>query len=151
RFAYRTSTRWRDVSRVSPVAAEVRRRIAELQEAVELCGELLDLFDELDGMTHDVQRFNRRLVRVDELRTRIHQESRAYRLVNLYTQLAELRRFTADRRIHAADNDDAERAKRQIARDRDFITGVRDGAKDLRPILERALERLRAMAVPPCA
>ena len=38
--------------------------------------------------------------------------------------------------------EDAERARRQISRDIEFITGVRDGAAELRPILTTALERI---------
>ena len=59
----------------------------------------MDLLAELKGLTGDPQRFNQRLIRVDELRNKIHQESRAYRIVNAFSQLAELRRYSADRRL----------------------------------------------------
>jgi hypothetical protein len=36
----------------------------------------------------------------------------------------------------------AERAKRQLARDIEFITAVRDGAVDVKPILTDALRRI---------
>jgi len=51
------------------------------------------------GLTDDPARFNRRLVRVDELRTRVYRESRPYEIVNSATQLIEFRRYSADRRI----------------------------------------------------
>ncbi len=146
RLAYRETTVWRDSSRLAPARTELERRIEELSDAVELCEELLALLAELGDLVHDPARFNRRLVRVDELRTRIQQESRAYRLVNAFTQLAELRRYSADRRISATEATDAERAKRQIERDTEFITAVRDGALELKPILARALGRVTRAA-----
>ncbi|RME40472.1 MAG: DUF115 domain-containing protein [Planctomycetota bacterium] len=142
RFAYRKETTWRDPSRLAPAAEELSARLAELDEAERVCDELLAMFEELKTLTDDPPRFNRRLVRVDELRAKVHQESRAYRLVNSFTQQAELRRFSADRRISTADLSDAERAKRQLERDTEFITGVRDGAKELKPILQESLQRI---------
>jgi len=144
RFEYRSTTRWRDDSKRPAARAELRQRLEELDESIRVCDELLSLLKELAGLTNDPDRFNRRLVRVDELRTKVHQESRAYRIVNAATQLSEFRRYTADRKIAAveADTPQAERASRQIARDTEFITGVRDGAKDVKTILEEALNRL---------
>ncbi len=142
RFAYRETTVWRDRRKVPATRKELAARVAEIDEVVTVCDELLTLFAELDELTDDPPRFNRRLIRVDELRTRIHQDTRAYQIVNSYTQMAELRRFSADRRLNAVEGDDAERAKGQLARDVEFITGVRDGARDLKPILDEALERL---------
>ena len=62
--------------------------------------------------------------------------------MNSFTQLAELRRFSADRRLGAIDTSDVERAKQQIKRDIEFITGVREGAVELKPILREARERV---------
>ena len=142
RFAYRESTRWREGSRLPAAGDELRHRIEELDDAVQICDELLTLLNELSGLTHDPARFNKRLVRVDELRTKVHHESRAYRIVNAATQHADLRRFSADRRIGAEKLDDVERAKRQIARDIEFVTAVRDGTRDVKPMLTEALERI---------
>jgi len=142
RFAYRESTRWRDTSRLPAAGDELQHRIEELDDAVQICDELLTLLNELSGLTHDPARFNKRLVRVDELRTKVHHESRAYRIVNAATQHADLRRFSADRRIGAEKLDDVERAKRQIARDIEFVTAVRDGTRDVKPMLTEALERI---------
>ncbi len=143
RLAYRQTTKWRDSARLAATRAQLERRIAELDDVIALCNELLELFKELSKLTDDPPRFNQRLVRVDELRTKVQQESRAYRIVASATQLAELRRYSADRRIEAADKaDDAKRAQRQIERDTEFITGVRDGAVDTKPVLTAALQRV---------
>ena len=142
RFAYRETTKWRDPARLEPTRTELKRRLDELDNAIELCDELLVLLDELNGLTHDPARFNRRLVRVDELRSKVQHESRAYVIINAYSQLAELRRYSADRHTSASGAEHAERARRQIARDIEFITGVRDGATELKPILADALKRV---------
>jgi hypothetical protein len=142
RFAYREKTKWRDGARLEATAVELEQRVVELDDAVHLCDELLALLHELDELTQDPPTFNRRLIRVDELRSRVYQESRAYLIVNAYAQLAELRRFSADRHTSASGAEDAERAKRQIARDIEFITSVRDGAIELKPILTEARQRV---------
>ena len=138
------SMQWQgtDLSRLSAARAALEKRIDELDSAVAVCEELLVLLDELKGMTHDPTRFNQRLVRIDELRAVVDQESRAYRIVNAATQLAELRRYSADRRIAAVETDDVARARRQITRDIEFITAVRDGAIDVKPMIADALQRI---------
>jgi hypothetical protein len=146
RFAYRQTTRWHDSVRLPAARDELAERIEELDDAVRTCDEFLSLLDELNGLTDDPGRFNQRLVRVDELRTRVHQESRAYLIVNAAFQLAELRRFSADRKIGLAELDDVERAKRQIARDIEFVTAVRDGAHEMKTILSEALGRIEEQA-----
>jgi len=143
RFAYRSSTRWRDRSRLPATREELTRRVSELDGVLAMCDELLSLFDELEGLTGDPPAFNRRIVRVDELRSRINRESRAYQIVNAATQLAEFRRYSADRRLGADGLEGGERAKRQIERDRDFISGVRDGAAEVKTVLWEALDRVR--------
>ena len=56
--------------------------------------------------------------------------------------LAEFRRFSADRKISAGQKSEAQRAKAQIARDIEFVTSVRDGTNEVSPILAEALERI---------
>jgi len=142
RFAYRQEIKWRDPGRLADTAKEIRNRVDELDQVEKVCDELLTLLGELEGLTDDPTRFNNRLVRVDELRNTVQRNSRAYQIVALATQLAELRRYSADRRIEALDADKAERARRQIMRDKDFIGRVRQGAADVKPILQDSLQRV---------
>ena len=141
-FAYRETTTWRDPSRLKSTRHELSERLAELDAVAIVADELLGLFKELQALTKDPAAFNQKLVRVDELRTRIHQEHRAYRLVNAYTQQAELRRFSADRHISTEDLDDSDLATKQLTRDTEFITAVRGGAVELKTILSAALSRV---------
>lgn len=150
RFAYKERTKWRDEAALKPASTELQHRISEIDGVVELCEEMLTLLEELKELTDDPDRFNRRLVRVDELRTRVSQDNRAYRIVNHAAQLTEFRRFSADRRIDRHEGSEVDRAKRQIDRDLEFVTGVRDGAGEVLTILKESLRRTREGVVPPC-
>jgi hypothetical protein len=145
RFAYRKTTRWHDPSRLPAARAEIDKRIEEVREVERTCTELMDLLHELEGLTDDPPRFNRRLVRVDELRTRVQQHDLAYRIINSASQLAELRRFTADRRLDTADATGVELAKRQIKRDLEFVGGMKNGATGMIEILTETAARLDAV------
>lgn len=145
RFAYRKTTNWRDPSKLEATQIELERRIAEIDDVESNCNNILGLLDELKELIHDPEKFNQRLIRVDELRTKVQHESLAYRIVNSATQLAELRRFSADRKITTQELDDTQRAKQQIERDKAFVGGVRDGAIEVNPILQQSLERVMEM------
>lgn len=121
---------------------EVQQRIDELEKVVEVTDEIQRLLDELDTLTDYPDRFNQRLVRVDELRAKIYRESRAYQIVNAASQVAEFRRFSADRRIELSPGTSTQRARKQIARDREFMQGVREGANEVAAILKATLERI---------
>jgi hypothetical protein len=142
RFDYLTTSRWRDHALLGPAGAELSRRLEEIEDIKDLCEELLTLLNELKGLTDDPARFNQRLVRVDELRTKVQYNTRGYRIINAACQLIEFRRFSADRRISTFDGSDVERAKRQLDRDIEFITGVRDGADEVAPFLRDSLRRI---------
>jgi len=148
RFAYRNEMGQPDKSRLPPAARELEHRIAEVDAAIGVCDELLAVLQELSAITHEPELFNRRLARVDELRAKVAQDSRTYQIINFASQLAEFRRFSADRRIGMAELNDAERAKRQIERDMEFINGVREGAVTVKPILTDALERIERALSP---
>ncbi|MHC5108316.1 MAG: motility associated factor glycosyltransferase family protein [Planctomycetota bacterium] len=142
RFAYRRREVHVDSDRLRQGAREIKTRLEELDGATAVCDELLQLLDELQQLVDDPQHFNRRLVRVDELRTRISRESRTYHLINAAGQLAELRRFSADRKIRATKPDEKDRAQQQLRRDIEFISAIKDGAADVRGILTKSLQRV---------
>ena len=93
-------------------------------------------------LTDDPDRFNQRLVRVDELRSAVARSQRAYRIVNAATQLAEFQRYSADRKLEAADAVGAERAIRQLDRDTRFVESVRRGTETVVEMLESTIVRL---------
>ncbi len=143
RFAYRSELTWRDDSKLAATLLELDRRQTELKEVITVCDELLDILTKLEKLTDQPSQFNRLLVRVDELRTKIGQDTRGFCIVSGATQLAEFQRFSADRQLSASTpDDDGDRALKQIKRDREFVTSFRAGAKDVLPVLSDAHERV---------
>jgi len=142
RFAYRRTTRWRDPGRLKAARTELKRRIEEIAKVGDICDEMLGLLAELKSLTGDPDRFNRRLTRVDELRTILRASDRAYQIITAVDQMAELRRFSADRRISAtAGKTEAERAITQLERDSEFVKAVREGVTTVTGILAVAADR----------
>lgn len=140
-FAYRRTARWFDPAGLDEARSEIKSRLDEVREVAALCEEMLAVLKELQGLTDQPDRFNRRLARVDQLRARLNESYRGYRVINAAAQLSELRRFSADRRLGLSDVTGAERAKRQLSRDVEFVSATRDGAKVAMEILEAALPR----------
>jgi hypothetical protein len=143
-FAYRQKLRGRDTTILPRVRDELTARRDEVRHLAKLCDQMRDVLRELKGLTDQPDRFNRRLVRVDELRAQVHQASRAYRIINAVAQLSELRRFSADRELTAGRVEGVERAKRQLKRDLEFVGGIREGARSVEELLEEALGRVAA-------
>ncbi len=109
---------------------------------------MLIVLHELEGLTDDPVRFNRRIIRVDQLRSVVQRAHRAYRIVNASTQLAELQRYTADRKLGASDAEGVDRAQRQLVRDIKFVESFRDGAEKMIQILTDTVTRFHAVAPP---
>lgn len=144
RFAYRKHEQHGASERLLQLREQVCSRLSEISEMEEVCGEMTQLLEELSGLTHDAHAFNRRLVRVDELRARVNAAERAYRIIHSATQVAELRRFSADRRLAAGTADGVERALGQLKRDQQYVTDIRDGAKRMRELLSASLDRIES-------
>ncbi|HNO76675.1 MAG TPA: DUF115 domain-containing protein [Phycisphaerae bacterium] len=132
----------RDRSIVPKVRDEIASRTKEVEHLVDVCKKMDIELAKLQELTHDPARFNQTMVRVDELRAQVNQAQRAYRIINAASQLAELRRFTSDRRLNADESKGAERAKRQLARDREFVGEIIKGGESMIEILTVALNRV---------
>lgn len=145
RFDYLRATRWRTPAVLPRVRAELAARIDEVGGVLAICAEMQALLGELTGLLNDPQRFNQRLVRVDELRAAINQAFRAYRIINTASQLTELRRFSADRKLTATRAEGVERARQQLKRDSEFVSGLREAGEHVRDMLAEALARLDAV------
>ena len=86
----------------------------------------------------------RELARLDELRVEVKRHNRVCQMTSAVSQLAELRRFSADRRIDVDDEDARRRAQRQMKRDVEFISSLKEGADALAEILDEAIARFDA-------
>jgi hypothetical protein len=144
RFDYLRTTRWRNPDVLPLVQRELSARITEVEGMLAICDEMVGLLHELQDLIDHPAKFNQRLVRVDELRAAVNQAYRAYRIINTASQLSELRRFSADRKLSAGSAEGAERAKQQLKRDIEFVTGLRAAGKDVQQMLHTALTRVDA-------
>jgi hypothetical protein len=141
RDAYRSHTGERDASRLAAGREEIAARLEEVRAVEAICDDMIKTLGELEKLTGDPARFNRRLGRVDELRAKIRQYDRAYQIINSGSQLAELQRFTADRKLTEAEASGTQRAQQQLERDLRFVQGMKQGAVDMADILTDTLAR----------
>lgn len=145
RLDYRASADWFNPAAIEPGLTEMKERIEEVRTIASLCEQTIEVLGELEGLLDDPPEFNRRLARVDELRAAVRQNERAYGIINQASQFAELRRFTADRKLSAADVAGPERARRQLKRDVEFVTSMKDSADDMVTLLQEAIERMEQL------
>ena len=140
RFSYLKTT-WGDTSRLRPGRDALASRIEALEAFRALCEETRALLEELSGLIDNPREFNRGVVRVDELRTLVQNHSLLFEMVRDVSQLAELQKFAADRRLAADDATGKVRARRQLRRDRRFIESLLEGSDRLERIFKEALDR----------
>jgi len=132
---------WNDVSRLERGRDEVKKRVEDLERMTTTCRRLTELLKELTGLLDDPAKFNRRLKEVDRLRAEVRQQERTYQMISAVAQLAELQRYSADRRLELAGVEGKERARGQLQRDIRFVEAVIEGAEVLREILDECLGR----------
>jgi len=141
KLAYVNETRWRDPSRLEAGMKELQNRLGEIDAMRDTCRRMLELLKEMETLLDRPAEFNRRITEVDALRVQIHHHYRAYQLISAVSQLAELQRFSADRRLRLADPRGTALARAQLERDTRFVQAVIDGADAVKEILNEALAR----------
>ncbi|MCB9854470.1 MAG: motility associated factor glycosyltransferase family protein [Phycisphaerales bacterium] len=132
---------WCDPSRLDPSVATLKHRLETLDAFESLCQETRDVLTEMRNVIDDPARFNRLVVRVDDLRTLVQQHELMFRMVRDVSQLAELQKLAADRRVSVDAPDNRKRASRQLRRDAAFIDAMLDGCARLRRIFEESIAR----------
>jgi len=123
-------------------ADELRKRIRELEDVTQIAREMRQCLTRLSELLDRPAEFNRTVARVDDLRVRIRRYEDIYQMVVGVSQLAELRRYSADRRIGTCDRETVEVARRRLARDREFVDAFIEGCEFLAGLLPQALDRL---------
>jgi hypothetical protein len=147
RLAYRRRVTWRDPSRLKPAREALLERCKEVAALRELCERMREVLDELKGLVDKPASFNRRIVRVDELRAAVQRQDRIYGMVTMVAQMAEFRRFAADQKLSSDKSAGAKRALGQLERDIEFVDALIEGAEELSEILRGAVQRFdRALA-----
>jgi hypothetical protein len=122
----------------------IQQRLAELDEMKQVATKTLELLGKLADLVEQPAEFNRLIARVDELRGCVQRNRRTYDLVSQVSQRAELRRLHADRAINDRKRETPERARRRLARDREYVTAFIDGCEYLLHMLPAAAQRLEA-------
>jgi len=144
RFAYLKELNWNDTSLMKQGRREINKRIKETQRMRETCEKMVKVLKKMTTLLDNPREFNRRIADVDALRMEVRAQDHAYRLVSAVSQLAELQRYSADRRLELADVDSKARAKRQLERDIQFVESIIEGTEVLDEILSESLERFDA-------
>lgn len=127
-------------------AAELRARRGELEELRSIAVEMRGLLQRLCGLTSAADAFNRLIVQVDALRMRITRYEPLYQLVVEVSPQAELRRYAADRRLGAPQQETPAVAQRRLKRDCEFVDAFLDGLAFVAATLDQAAERLERFA-----
>jgi len=140
RFDYLQS-QWYDTAKLRPARQALAARREKLQAFRKLCLDTKEVLDELEGLVDKPDRFNRRIVRVDELRTLVQEHELVFRMVRDVSQLGELQKFAADRRLAGDATTGRKYAQRQLQRDGRFIDSLLQGCDSLEKTLDEALAR----------
>jgi hypothetical protein len=122
---------------------ELTARLDEVGRMKAIARETTELLVRLEALVERPDEFNRVVARVDDLRSAMLGFGRSYALVTAVAQQAELRRYSADRRLGTVERETAETARRRLARDRDFVAAFIDACEYLESVLPTARERLR--------
>ncbi len=135
-----------DAAEIAPAREALCERLREIREARQIAEETLECLEQLCELLTQPARFNRLITRVDELRVRMQRFEHVYRLVVEVSQIAELRRYQADRRLGDPSHETPETARRRLRRDQDFVRDFVSGCQFLESLLPQALARLEARA-----
>lgn len=135
---------WYDRSRLKTAHEMVAERRKALAAFRALCEETRAILDRMAVLVGDPPRFNALIPRVDELRTQVRRHDLIYSMVREASQLGELQKLAADRRLAEREEGDSAHAAAQLARDRRFIDSLLEGCATLGEILDGAIRRLAA-------
>ena len=95
---------------------------------------MLDLLD-------DQPELNRRMIRLDELRSMVNHRTNIYKLIGCVSQMAELFRFRQDRIIGLKEKEGRERQRQQLLRDVGYISELNNGCDRLIELLHEGVSR----------
>ena len=127
--------------RLADARQAVAERIEEVREFLDLGVETVAIVREMLEHIDDQALVNRRMVRLDELRTQVRQRSSTYRLLCYVSQMAEMFRFRQDHNIRRNEATGKDRQRMQLRRDVRYVTEINAGCERLLGMLEQCLER----------
>jgi hypothetical protein len=122
----------------------VRQRMDEAKQIEEVSRQTLPLLKDILDSLDDQTRVNHAIGKIDALRARMNSLSDCYELIMQLSQLTELQRFHADRKIGAANLDAAEKQRRQVTRDIANVEGVINAAGEFQTLMADVIDNLDA-------
>ena len=125
-----------------PPREALQARERELREMRDIAEKVIRLLHKLAAAVERPSEFNRLVAGVDDLRVKMSRHDALYRLVVDVSAVAELRRYSADRRIGAPEQETPDTARRRLRRDHEFVAAFREGCDFLLDLLPQAIERL---------
>jgi hypothetical protein len=120
----------------------LQRRHDEAVEVEAISRDTMALLEEVRDYLSDQPRVNRIISQIDALRARMNAFGQTYDLIMQLSQLTELQRFHADRKITASRLDAAERQRRQVMRDIENVRGVSDAAREFQLLMRQVIVHL---------
>lgn len=141
-FAYMDAQCWHDTSRLAEGAARLDETIDKIARMKDISEQTIDVLEEMRTLVDNPEQFNRRMARVDTLRSQVRALDDVYSMVAQVATQADLRRYQHDRRIAAADDQGPERARRQLARDVEFVRSIVDGCDALTELIEEGRQKV---------
>ncbi len=131
-----------DFGRMNDCVDCLRRRRGEAVEIGRISRDTLPLLREIHDHLDDQQRVNHAIGAVDGLRARMNELGATYDLVTQLSQPAELKRFTADRKIAASKVSGVERQRQQVERDIENVQGILTAAENFQRLMDEVIEKL---------
>ncbi|MBI9015629.1 MAG: motility associated factor glycosyltransferase family protein [Phycisphaerae bacterium] len=119
------------------------KRIKDVNELLDISNETVKIVKEMLEIIEDQPALNKKMGRLDELRTMVKHRNSTYGLVRQVSQMAELFRFREDRTINANTKAGIERQRRQLRRDASYVSEIAIGCKTMLELLESAKQRIQ--------
>lgn len=123
--------------------AQLGDRLAEVRKMRTMAEETVQLLKKMEGLVTKPTEFNRLVGRADELRIEMQRFQITYNIVVSVSQQAELRRYTADRKLLGIQKETADTARQRLTRDREYVESFVEACDFVADLLPQAIERTR--------
>jgi hypothetical protein len=131
------------LDRLDECLQSLAKRREEASQVEQISRQTLPLLEQIRSAITDPAAVNRLVGQIDPLRARMNELGATYDLILQLTQITELQRFKADRRISAAGFTGAQRQQLQVERDIDNVRGMIEAAQEFGRLISQVLAQLR--------
>jgi len=124
-------------------ASELENRIRRMGKIRAFYDKTLSILRKIEGLWPDQGAIGALLSEIDDIREEVKAYTDVNSLVRDVAQASELRKIQRDRSIVSDRLDGLEKQKAQLARDLEYVQGLRDAVDRLEHIFRQGLKRLR--------